>query len=135
MCGGPFVVGTMAIGEAMPSVVKIGASRVVNDVKLAVKAGADVIVLDGMQGGTAATQQVFIEHAGIPTEKIIVQPNFHDAPPLKARKPNARPNEFLFVGRQSVLPDPPERAFADAHREYFLLLHEEPSGTLYQIKR
>jgi glutamate synthase domain-containing protein 2 len=36
-------------------------------VKLAIKSGADVIVLDGMQGGTAATQQVFIEHAGIPT--------------------------------------------------------------------
>lgn len=51
----------------IPVYVKIGASRVVNDVKLAVKAGADVIVLDGMQGGTAATQQVFIEHAGIPT--------------------------------------------------------------------
>ena len=30
------------------------------------KAGADVIVLDGMQGGTAATQEVFIEHVGIP---------------------------------------------------------------------
>src|SRR5437588_1239851 len=51
----------------VPVYVKIGASRVVNDVKLAVKAGADVIVLDGMQGGTGATQQVFIEHAGIPT--------------------------------------------------------------------
>ena len=36
------------------------------DVALAVKAGADVIVLDGMQGGTAATQDVFIEHVGIP---------------------------------------------------------------------
>ena len=31
------------------------------------KAGADAIVLDGMQGGTAATQDVFIEHVGIPT--------------------------------------------------------------------
>lgn len=51
----------------VPIYVKIGASRTFNDVKLAVKAGADVIVLDGMQGGTAATQQVFIEHAGIPT--------------------------------------------------------------------
>src|SRR5262249_15737023 len=51
----------------VPIYVKFGASRVVNDVKLAVKAGADVIVLDGMQGGTAATQLVFIEHAGIPT--------------------------------------------------------------------
>ena len=26
-----------------------------------------MVVIDGMQGGTAATQQVFIEHAGIPT--------------------------------------------------------------------
>jgi len=32
-----------------------------------VKAGADVVVVDGMQGGTAATQDVFIEHVGIPT--------------------------------------------------------------------
>ena len=35
--------------------------------QLAVKAGADAIVVDGMQGGTAATQDVFIEHVGIPT--------------------------------------------------------------------
>src|SRR6476620_1547321 len=51
----------------IPIYVKMGATRVRDDVKLAVKAGADVIVIDGMQGGTAATQQVFIEHAGIPT--------------------------------------------------------------------
>ncbi|MEW5979793.1 MAG: FMN-binding glutamate synthase family protein [Acidobacteriota bacterium] len=51
----------------VPIYVKFGATRVRDDVKLAVKAGADVIVIDGMQGGTAATQQVFIEHAGIPT--------------------------------------------------------------------
>lgn len=51
----------------IPIYVKLGATRVHDDVKLAVKAGADVVVLDGMQGGTAATQQVFIEHAGIPT--------------------------------------------------------------------
>lgn len=51
----------------LPIYVKMGASRVANDVKLAVKSGADVVVIDGMQGGTAATQQVFIEHAGIPT--------------------------------------------------------------------
>lgn len=50
-----------------PVFVKIGATRTNYDVPLAVKAGADVIVLDGMQGGTAATQDVFIEHMGIPT--------------------------------------------------------------------
>ncbi|HXR27938.1 MAG TPA: FMN-binding glutamate synthase family protein [Solirubrobacteraceae bacterium] len=49
-----------------PIYVKIGATRTYFDVALAVKAGADVIVLDGMQGGTAATQDVFIEHVGIP---------------------------------------------------------------------
>ncbi|MCY3886818.1 MAG: FMN-binding glutamate synthase family protein [Chloroflexi bacterium] len=51
----------------IPIYVKIGATRTNNDVKLAVAAGADVVVVDGMQGGTAATQDVFIEHAGIPT--------------------------------------------------------------------
>ncbi len=50
-----------------PIYVKIGSSRPYYDVALAVKAGADVVVVDGMQGGTAATQEVFIEHVGIPT--------------------------------------------------------------------
>ena len=65
---------TIKIGELReitdwekPIYVKIGATRTAYDVALAVKAGADVIVLDGMQGGTAATQDVFIEHVGIPT--------------------------------------------------------------------
>ncbi|WP_374409947.1 FMN-binding glutamate synthase family protein [Novosphingobium colocasiae] len=49
-----------------PIYVKVGATRPYYDVALAVKSGADVIVLDGMQGGTAATQDVFIEHVGIP---------------------------------------------------------------------
>jgi glutamate synthase domain-containing protein 2 len=46
--------------------VKVGARAPYYDVALAVKAGADVVVLDGMQGGTAATQDVFIEHVGMP---------------------------------------------------------------------
>ncbi|MFE2727789.1 FMN-binding glutamate synthase family protein [Kitasatospora sp. NPDC059327] len=49
-----------------PVYVKIGATRTYYDVRLAVQAGADVVVVDGMQGGTAATQDVFIEHVGIP---------------------------------------------------------------------
>jgi glutamate synthase domain-containing protein 2 len=56
-----------------PIYVKVGASRVYYDVKLAVHAGADVVVVDGMQGGTAATQEVFIEHVGIPTLAAIPQ--------------------------------------------------------------
>ncbi|MEM8795938.1 MAG: FMN-binding glutamate synthase family protein [Pseudomonadota bacterium] len=50
-----------------PIYIKIGGARPYFDTALAVKAGADVIVLDGMQGGTAATQDVFIEHVGQPT--------------------------------------------------------------------
>ncbi len=50
-----------------PIYVKIGGARAYYDTALAVKAGADVVVLDGMQGGTAATQDVFIEHVGLPT--------------------------------------------------------------------
>lgn len=50
-----------------PIFVKIGGSRPYYDTALAVKSGADVVVLDGMQGGTAATQNVFIEHVGLPT--------------------------------------------------------------------
>jgi methylamine---glutamate N-methyltransferase subunit C len=50
-----------------PIYVKIGGTRPYFDTTLAIKAGADVVVLDGMQGGTAATQDVFIEHVGLPT--------------------------------------------------------------------
>lgn len=50
-----------------PIYIKVGGARPYYDVALAVKAGADVVVVDGMQGGTAATQEVFIEHVGQPT--------------------------------------------------------------------
>lgn len=56
-----------ATGWRTPVYVKVGATRVDHDVKLAVASGADVVVVDGMQGGTGATQAVFIEHSGIPT--------------------------------------------------------------------
>jgi glutamate synthase domain-containing protein 2 len=50
-----------------PVFIKVGGARPYYDTALSVKAGADVIVLDGMQGGTAATQEVFIENVGQPT--------------------------------------------------------------------
>jgi glutamate synthase domain-containing protein 2 len=56
-----------------PIYIKVGATRTYYDVQLAVKCGADVVVVDGMQGGTAATQDVFIEHVGIPTLAAIPQ--------------------------------------------------------------
>ncbi|RZO89404.1 MAG: FMN-binding glutamate synthase family protein [alpha proteobacterium HIMB59] len=54
-------------GWKVPIFVKIAGARPYYDTALAVKAGADVVVLDGMQGGTAATQEVFIENVGQPT--------------------------------------------------------------------
>jgi glutamate synthase domain-containing protein 2 len=69
-----------------PIYVKVGASRPYYDTALAVKAGADAIVLDGMQGGTAATQHVFIENVGIPT--------------LAAIRPAVRALQDLGVHRQ-----------------------------------
>jgi glutamate synthase domain-containing protein 2 len=51
----------------VPIFIKIGASRVFDDVKLAAKAGADVVVVDGMEGGTGASPAILQEHTGIPT--------------------------------------------------------------------
>tara|TARA_B100000963_G_scaffold329408_1_gene318710 strand:- start:907 stop:1752 length:846 start_codon:yes stop_codon:yes gene_type:complete len=60
----------------IPIYVKVGGSRPYYDTALAVKAGADVVVIDGMQGGTAASQDVFIEHVGLPT-LACVRPAVH----------------------------------------------------------
>ena len=54
-------------GWRVPITVKVGATRTYYDTLLAVKAGADAVIVDGMQGGTGATQDCFIEHVGIPT--------------------------------------------------------------------
>ena len=54
-------------GWKVPIFIKVAGARPYYDTALAVKAGADVVVLDGMQSGTAATQEVFIENVGQPT--------------------------------------------------------------------
>ncbi len=56
-----------ATGGKVPIFIKIGATRTFDDVKLAVKAGADVVVVDGMEGGTAASPEILQDHTGIPT--------------------------------------------------------------------
>lgn len=57
----------------VPIMVKFAAGRVKDDVKIAAKGGADIIVVDGMQGGTGAGPDVIMEHAGIPTLAAIVE--------------------------------------------------------------
>ena len=51
----------------VPIFVKMGATRAYDDVKLAAKVGADVIVVDGMEGGTGASPEFLMNHTGIPT--------------------------------------------------------------------
>lgn len=57
----------------VPIFIKLGAGRVYNDVKLAAKAGADAIVIDGMEGGTAASPEIQLDHTGIPTVAAVVE--------------------------------------------------------------
>ena len=57
----------------VPVYVKIGACRVFDDVRLAAKAGADVIVIDGMEGATAASPVLLLDHTGIPTLAAVVE--------------------------------------------------------------
>jgi len=57
----------------VPIMVKYSAGRVGDDVKIAAKAGADIIVIDGKQGGTGAAPDIIIEHAGLPTLPALVE--------------------------------------------------------------
>ena len=62
-----------ATDHRVPVYVKIGACRVFDDVRLAAKAGADVIVIDGMEGATAASPLLLLDHTGIPTLAAVVE--------------------------------------------------------------
>ena len=57
----------------IPVYVKMGAARVADDVKLAVKAGADVLVIDGMEGATGASPDALLDHTGIPTMSALCE--------------------------------------------------------------
>jgi len=50
----------------MPIFIKRGATRPRYDVAIAAKAGADVIVVDGAEGGTGASPELLLDHTGIP---------------------------------------------------------------------
>jgi len=57
----------------VPIAVKYSAGRTSDDAKIAAKAGADIIVIDGKQGGTGAAPDIVIEHAGLPTLPALVE--------------------------------------------------------------
>ena len=62
-----------ATGYRLPVSVKLGAGRVSDDVKIAVKDGFDFIELDGMQGSTGAGSAEVIDHVGVPTLPAIIE--------------------------------------------------------------
>ena len=62
-----------ATGYRLPVSVKLGAGRVSDDVKIAVKDGFDFIELDGMQGSTGAGSAEAIDYVGVPTLPAIIE--------------------------------------------------------------
>jgi glutamate synthase domain-containing protein 2 len=63
----------VATDNRVPIFVKMGATRVREDVKIAAKSGADVIVVDGMEGATGASPEFLLDHTGIPTIAAVAQ--------------------------------------------------------------
>lgn len=62
-----------ATGYKLPVSVKLGAGRIRDDIKIAVKDGFDFVELDGMQGSTGAGGAEVMEYVGIPTIAAIVE--------------------------------------------------------------
>jgi glutamate synthase domain-containing protein 2 len=56
-----------ATGHRIPVSIKLGAGRVRDDIKIALKDTFDYVELDGLQGSTGAASAEVLEHVGIPT--------------------------------------------------------------------
>lgn len=61
-----------ATGYRLPISIKLGAGRIHDDIKIALKDGFDFVELDGMQGSTGAGGAEVMEYVGIPTIAAIV---------------------------------------------------------------
>ncbi|MEE9464384.1 MAG: FMN-binding glutamate synthase family protein, partial [Candidatus Neomarinimicrobiota bacterium] len=62
-----------AVGWRVPVSIKLGAGRIRDDIKIALKDGLDFVELDGMQGGTGAAGNEVLEYVGIPTIAAIME--------------------------------------------------------------
>jgi len=60
-----------ATNYQIPIMLKMGATRPRFDVAIAAKAGVDIIVVDGAEGGTGASPELLLDHTGIPTMSAI----------------------------------------------------------------
>jgi len=61
-----------ATGYRLPVSIKLGAGRIHDDIKIAMKDSFDFVELDGMQGSTGAGGAEVMEYVGIPTIAAIV---------------------------------------------------------------
>ncbi len=61
----------IATNYQVPIFIKMGATRPRFDVAVAAKAGADVVVVDGAEGGTGASPELLLNHTGIRTMSAI----------------------------------------------------------------
>lgn len=61
----------IATNYQVPISLKMGATRPRYDVAIAAKAGADIVVVDGAEGGTGASPELLLNHTGIPTMSAI----------------------------------------------------------------
>ncbi len=61
----------IATNYQVPIFLKMGATRPRYDVAVAAKAGADVVVVDGAEGGTGASPELLMNHTGVPTMSAI----------------------------------------------------------------
>ena len=61
----------IATNYQVPIFLKMGATRPLYDVAVAAKAGVDVVVVDGAEGGTGASPEMLLNHTGIPTMSAI----------------------------------------------------------------
>ncbi len=57
----------------VPISIKMGAGRLKDDIKIALKDKLDFVEIDGMQGGTGASPEVVTENMGIPSLAAMVQ--------------------------------------------------------------
>ncbi|MEM7212579.1 MAG: FMN-binding glutamate synthase family protein [Pseudomonadota bacterium] len=61
----------IATDYKVPIFLKMGATRPRFDVAIAAKAGVDVVVVDGAEGGTGASPELLLNHTGIPAMSAI----------------------------------------------------------------
>lgn len=59
------------ITGGVPIIIKLAGGNIESDIKLAIKAGPDVIAVDGMEGGTGASPEVMLDEMGIPTLAVL----------------------------------------------------------------